>query len=223
MCAAERDGVSAIISGSGGGGGGGTSGPRRESDGSVGMPNRRRRRSRQQASDDRERGRRSSSFVGEEEKGGGRRSIDCSVGSTGYYSKRESGRVRGGRSSEDRRSLSSLRTRRQSEEASGDGSGCTQEDYLYSVYDSTEGGSDHLLLHEGDAASSAGLARDSSSRHSSTSGTAVTTETIAEASGTDGAAASPLPRGWTAFTSPEGWAYFFHEETSVVQWKRPTR
>lgn len=31
----------------------------------------------------------------------------------------------------------------------------------------------------------------------------------------------PLPNGWTAFTSPEGWEYFFHAGTNVVQWKRP--
>ncbi len=31
-----------------------------------------------------------------------------------------------------------------------------------------------------------------------------------------------LPDGWTAFISPEGWEYFFHEKTSVVQWERPT-
>lgn len=34
---------------------------------------------------------------------------------------------------------------------------------------------------------------------------------------------SSLPDGWTAFSSPEGWDYFFHNETRVVQWKRPTR
>lgn len=37
------------------------------------------------------------------------------------------------------------------------------------------------------------------------------------------AVGSSLPEGWTAFTSPEGWEYFFHNETRVVQWKRPTR
>ena len=31
-----------------------------------------------------------------------------------------------------------------------------------------------------------------------------------------------LPEGWMSFTSPEGWEYFFHNETRVVQWKRPT-
>eukprot|EP00903_Cladosiphon_okamuranus_P007720 g7480.t1 len=34
---------------------------------------------------------------------------------------------------------------------------------------------------------------------------------------------SSLPKGWTAFTSPEGWEYFFNNETRVVQWQRPTR